>query len=160
MSLFKPAFCLLTHSLCWRSDLTPDHVHNGEKSHTCARLCVRVWCLLQQWQHGVQTHLQGIHHWPRPPRAAGELSGTRERREPVCHSCSRTGTSHSTELLIYGKQAFFLRAMFRSVSLNPGHKNITRLFYSSKSTDHSIKQSAAVAKDDKHSAACCASIFS
>lgn len=28
--------------------------------------------------------------------------------EPVCHSCSRTGTSHSTELLIYGKQASFI----------------------------------------------------
>lgn len=48
---------------------------------------------------------------------------------------------------------FLLQAIFRLVPLNPGRKNITRLFYSSKSTDHSIRQSTAVGKDDKHSAA-------
>lgn len=72
------------------------------------------------------------------------------------------GQEHLTQLSCWFmvNRPFFLRAIFRSVSLNPGHKNITRLFCSSKSTDHSIKQSAAVDKDDKHSAACCASIFS
>lgn len=55
------------------------------------------------------------------------LAGSGEGQKPTCYSCSRTGTSHSAQRLIYSKQFVLLRAIFMSFSLTPESQNDYRV---------------------------------
>lgn len=81
------------------------------------RFDIRSCSLQQKMPHMCKTWGQGamfvvaVAMWcPDAPPGEPPLARTAPKAwwEPVCHSCSRTGTSHSTELLIYGKQASFI----------------------------------------------------
>lgn len=68
---------------------------------------------------------RGVHHWPGPLELLA--SSVEQGKDGSPHVIPVPGREHLTpaRVLIYSKQAFWLRAIFRPVSLTSGRKNNT-----------------------------------